>query len=61
MLPRRDAQGGAILPQLVLALQTIPVKTLGIQSVTPTLTGGLPNNPAIEQNELRVWLDLAFA
>lgn len=52
---------GAILPQLVLALQTIPVKTLGIQSVTPTLTGGLPNNPAIEQNKLRVWLDLAFA
>lgn len=52
---------GAILPQLVLALQTLPIKTLGITSVTPTLTAGLPNNPAIEQNELRVWLDLAFA
>jgi len=52
---------GAILPSLVLALQTIPINTLGLTSVTPTLTGGLPNNPAVEQNELRVWLDLAFA
>lgn len=51
---------GAILPQLVLALQTIPVNTLGLKSVSPTLAGGLPNNPAIEENELRVWLDLAF-
>jgi hypothetical protein len=51
---------GDILPRLVLALQTIPVGALGITSVTPSLTTGLPNNPAIEQNELRVWLDLAF-
>lgn len=51
---------GTILPYLVLALETIPVNTLGLTSVTPTLTGGLPHNPAIEQNELRVWLDLAF-
>jgi hypothetical protein len=51
---------GAILPELVLALQTIPINTLGIGSVTPTLTRGLPHNPALEQNELRVWLDLAF-
>jgi hypothetical protein len=51
----------AILPGLVLALQTIPINTLGLTAVTPTLTAGLPNNPAIEQNELRVWLDLAFA
>ena len=52
---------GVVLPELVLALQKIPIDTLGIKSVTPTLTPGLPNNPAIEQNELRVWLDLAFA
>jgi hypothetical protein len=52
---------GAILPGIVLALQTIPINSLGITSVTPTLTAGLPNNPAVEQNELRVWLDLAFA
>jgi hypothetical protein len=51
---------GAILPGLVLALQTIPINTLGLTAVTPTLTPGLPNNPAVEQNELRVWLDLAF-
>jgi len=52
---------GVVLPSLVLALQTVPINTLGITSVTPTLTPGLPNNPAVEQNELRVWLDLAFA
>jgi len=52
---------GAILPGLVLALQTVPINSLGLTAVTPTLTAGLPNNPAIEQNELRVWLDLAFA
>jgi hypothetical protein len=27
-------------------------------TVTPHLAPGLPNNPAIEQNELRVWLDV---
>jgi hypothetical protein len=52
---------GAILPGIVLALQTIPIHSLGLTSVTPTLTAGLPNNPAVEDNELRVWLDLAFA
>ena len=52
---------GAILPQLVLALQAVPVHTLGLQSVTPSLSAGLPHNPAIERNALHVWLDLAFA
>ena len=46
-----------VLPQLVLALEPIIVKALGV-TFTPTLTSGLPNNPAIEQNELRVWLDV---
>ena len=50
-----------ILPDLTLALQKVMVNTLGITSVTPTLTSGLPDNPAVEQNEARVWLDLAFA
>jgi hypothetical protein len=52
---------GAILPQLVLALQAVPVHTLGLKAVTPSLSAGLPNNPAIERNALHVWLDLAFA
>ena len=52
---------GAILPEIVLGLERIPVNALGIQAVTPSLTPGLPNNPAVEQNELRVWLDLAFS
>jgi hypothetical protein len=49
---------GYVLPNAVLALQRLVVNTLGITTVTPTLTAGLPNNPAIEENELRVWLDL---
>jgi hypothetical protein len=52
---------GAILPGIVLGIQTIPINTLGLTAVTPTLTAGLPNNPAVEDNELRVWLDLAFS
>jgi hypothetical protein len=28
--------------------------------VVPTLAPGLPHNPAIEHDELRVWLDLAL-
>jgi hypothetical protein len=51
----------AILPDLTLALQKILVNAIGITSITPKLTAGLPFNPAIEQNEARVWLDLAFA
>lgn len=46
-----------VLPRLVLALEPIIVKALGV-TFTPTLTTGLPNNPAIEQHELRVWLDI---
>jgi len=46
-----------VLPKLVLALEPIIVKALGV-TFTPTLTSGLPNNPAIEQHELRVWLDV---
>lgn len=52
---------GYVLPETVLALQRLTVNTLGIKAVTPKLTPGLPNNPAIESNELRVWLDLAFS
>ncbi|GGZ02040.1 hypothetical protein ACFFTM_08520 [Pseudoduganella plicata] len=52
---------GAILPQLVLALQAVPIHTLGLTAVTPSLSAGLPNNPAVENNALHVWLDLAFA
>jgi hypothetical protein len=48
---------GYVLPTLVLGLQDLTVSSLGI-SVTPYLSPGLPHNPAIEQNELRVWLDL---
>jgi len=48
---------GYILPQVVLGLQSLVVSTLGI-TLTPHLTHGLPNNPAIEQDEIRVWLDV---
>jgi hypothetical protein len=51
---------GYVLPTLVLGLQDLTVTSLGM-SVTPYLTPGLPHNPAIEQNELRVWLDLDLA
>jgi hypothetical protein len=46
-----------VLPQLVLGLQNLVISTLGM-TLTPHLTLNLPNNPAIEQNELRVWLDV---
>jgi hypothetical protein len=52
---------GVVLPQLVLGLQAVPVHTLGLTAVTPSLSKGLPNNPAVEHNALHVWLDLAFA
>lgn len=52
---------GYILPELVLALEAVTVHTLGLEKVTPTLSAGLPANPAVEHNELRVWLDLAYA
>jgi hypothetical protein len=48
---------GHVLPHLVLGLEELVVNTLGIE-LTPHLTLGLPNNPAIEQDELRVWLDV---
>jgi hypothetical protein len=51
---------GRVLPQLVLGLQTLAAKALGLTGVTPFLTPGLPNDPAIEDNELRVWVDLDF-
>jgi len=28
-------------------------------AITPSLSPGLPNNPAVEQDELRVWLDVS--
>lgn len=46
-----------ILPKLVLYLEDLVIKSLGI-TVTSKLTTGLPNNPAIEENELRIWLDV---
>jgi len=50
---------GYVLPQLVLALEPIVMNELGLNwTISPTLTAGLPNNPAVEQNELRVWLDV---
>jgi hypothetical protein len=48
---------GYVLPSLVLGLQSLVVKSLGL-TMTPFLTQGLAHNPAIEENELRVWLDL---
>lgn len=52
---------GYVLPKTVLALQQVAVNTLGVKAVKPSLSTGLPNNPAIEQNQVRVWLDLAFS
>ncbi|MGO1079607.1 hypothetical protein [Inquilinus sp. CA228] len=51
---------GYVLPKLVLGLEELILRTLGI-TFTPHLTLGLPNNPAAEQNELRVWLDLEMS
>ncbi|WP_225772116.1 hypothetical protein [Inquilinus sp. Marseille-Q2685] len=48
---------GYVLPRLVLGLEDLVLRTLGI-TFTPHLTPALPNNPAAEQDELRVWLDL---
>lgn len=47
-----------LLPELVLALEPIFVNLIGL-TVTPSLPLIEPN-PAIEHNELRVWLDIAF-
>lgn len=51
---------GYVLPELVLGLEPIPVRMLGHQPFTlqPHLTPGLPHNPAIEQDELRVYIDV---
>ena len=49
---------GFVLPQLVLQFQQLAVNAIGLTTVTPSLTPKLPNNPAIEQNELRIWLDV---
>ena len=46
-----------VLPTFVLALQPLVVKSLGFDA-TIQLTPGLPHNPAIEENELRLWLDV---
>jgi hypothetical protein len=51
---------GYIVPQLVLALEPLVVRSLGL-TVNSRLAPNLPNNPAIEQNELRVWLDVDIA
>ena len=48
---------GYLLPRFVLGLQDLAVKAVGL-TFTPHLTPGLAHDPAIEQNELRVWLDL---
>jgi len=48
---------GYVLPTLVLGLQSLVIKSLGF-AATIQLTAGLPHNPAIEENELRVWLDV---
>jgi hypothetical protein len=50
---------GYLLPKLLVDIEPILVKALGIK-IIPTLTPGLPHNPAIEQDELRVWLDIAL-
>lgn len=47
-----------VLPQLVLQFQEIAVNAIGLDAVTPRLTPGLAHNPAIEENELRISLDL---
>lgn len=55
----RMAIRGYVLPELLLALEPIVVNTLGLKmTISPTLTPGLPHNPAVEQNELRLWLDV---
>jgi len=46
-----------ILPKLILSLEDLVVESLGI-TVTSKLTTGMPHNPAIEENELRIWLDV---
>ncbi|WP_153800500.1 hypothetical protein [Foetidibacter luteolus] len=46
-----------VLPKLILSLEDQVVKSLGL-TVTSKLTAGLPDNPAIEENELRIWLDV---
>jgi len=45
------------LPELVKALKKIRIKSPHLK-FSPSLTSGLPNNPAIEQNKLLVWLDV---
>jgi hypothetical protein len=50
---------GYVLPELVLAVEPIVAEVLGLTlKVVPTLSAGPPHNPAVEQNELRVWLDV---
>ncbi len=48
---------GFVLPRLLLQLQPLVIETLGLKA-TPRLTPGLPFNPAVEQDELRIWLDV---
>ena len=55
----RMAIRASVLPALVLAIEPIFEEELGLtMTAYPTLTSGLPHNPAVEQNELRVWLDV---
>lgn len=51
---------GYVLPEAVLGLQRLATKTLNLVTPTPLLEPGHPHNPAIEANELRIWLNLQF-
>jgi hypothetical protein len=51
-----------VLPQLKLALEPIVVKALGLSlTITPTLATDVPTNPSIEQDELRVWVNVKIS
>ena len=51
-----------LAPQLIAPLQTIVVEALGVKvSITPTLAPDVPVNPAIEENELRIWVNVKIA
>ena len=48
-----------VQPQLALALQRAVSNALGmVSTVKPRFAPGLPHNPAVEHNELRVWVDV---
>jgi hypothetical protein len=52
---------GYLLPKAVLTVEPIIENVLGmVLSIAPSLSPGLANNPAVEQDELRVWLDVSL-